>query len=261
MTTMISPDYVKSLAKKGLREDGRNFEEFRKPVTVEYSLSPRSAAGSAKVKIGDTEVIAGVKFEINEPYPDSPDKGSMMVMAELTPLASPEFETGPPSIKSIELARVVDRGIRESGALNFKKLCIKEGEKIWFVIIDIYPINAAGNLFDASALAATAALKDAKFPATTKELNIDHEAETTKESLPLNFMPISCTIHKIADKLYVDTTEAEEEASEARLTVVFTDEGKICAMQKGGEKPLTEDDLNKMVELAHKKSEELRSAL
>ncbi len=35
------------------------------------------AEGSARVKMGKTEVIVGVKMQLGEPYPDSPDKGTL----------------------------------------------------------------------------------------------------------------------------------------------------------------------------------------
>ena len=146
---MIVEDHVKKLLMTEKRFGGRKLDEFRK-IEVEYGVSAKSAEGSARVKIGDTEVIAGIKMEVGVPYPDQPEKGTLMAGVELLPLSSPEFESGPPSIKSIELARVVvDRGIRESDALDLKKLCIKKGEKMWMVIIDNYSINDDGNLADA----------------------------------------------------------------------------------------------------------------
>jgi len=256
---MIQEDYVRALTKKNERTDGRNFDEYRKPVTVEYGVSAKSAEGSAKVTIGDTVVVAGIKLELAKPYPDTPDKGSIMVNVELLPMSSPEFESGPPSIDSIELARVVDRGIRESQAIDFKKLCVKEGELMWMVIIDIYPLNATGNLFDAAALAALAALKDAKFPAREND-KIDYKTKTD-EPLPLEKMPVSCTVRKIAGKFFVDPLREEELASDARLTVAVTEANKVCALQKGGDSPLTEEDILAIVELAQKKTKELREKL
>jgi len=255
----ISKQYIHTLAKKGLRADQRKMEEFRKPITVEYGISAKSAEGSARVKIGDTEVVAGVKTEVGKPYPDSPGDGTIMVNVELLPLSSPEYESGPPSIDAIELARVVDRGIRESHSIDFKKLCVTEGELVWTIMIDIYPINAAGNLFDACALAALAALKDAKFPKL--ENDVINYKEMTEISIPLEFLPVSCTIHKIADKFLVDPTRDEELASDARLTVAFTEAGKICAMQKGGDYPFTEEEIDKIVNLAAEKTSELRQFL
>ena len=88
---------------KGVRYDGRKPLDYRN-VSVEYGIT-KSAEGSARVKIGETEVIAGVKMSVEKPYPDTPDKGNLMVNAELRPLASPKFETGPPGDQAIEMAR------------------------------------------------------------------------------------------------------------------------------------------------------------
>jgi len=258
---MISQDYINQLLEKDLRIDGRKLDEFRKPLKVEYDISPKSAEGSARVILGDTEVVAGIKIEVGTPFPDSPDKGVLIVGAELLPLASPEFESGPPKIEAIELSRVIDRGIRESGALDFEKLVIEKGEKVWMIFVDIYPINDAGNLFDAASLAAIAALKTAKFPKyDAKEGKIDYDGETTKK-IPLTNTPIECTIHRLNGKMIVDPNSDEEKASESRLTVASLEKGEICAMQKGGDIPLTAEEIMEMTDLALKKTKELRKAL
>src|SRR5689334_9483200 len=88
---------------KGLRLDGRGADDFRK-AKVEYGIT-KSAEGSARVTLGETIVIAGVKMEVSKPYPDTPNQGGLMVGAELLPLSSPEFESGPPSEWAIEVAR------------------------------------------------------------------------------------------------------------------------------------------------------------
>ena len=256
---MISKEYIQEIAKKGFRHDGRKFDEYRKPVEIEYGISSKSAEGSARVKVGDTEVVAGVKLDIGTPYPDKQDEGSIMVNVELLPLSSSKYEAGPPDIDAIELSRVIDRGIRECHAVDFKKLCVEVGEKVWMVFIDIYPINAAGNLADICSLAALAALKDAKFP-TLKDGVVDYK-DRTKDSLPVQKDPIECTVWKVADKYLVDPTIAEESAADARMTFAFTNEGKIAAMQKGKENPLTSEDIEKMADLAAKKTKELRSHL
>lgn len=251
-------EYISSLIALDKREDGRKLLEYRKPIKIEYGISPKSAEGSARVIIGDTEVVAGVKMEIGEPFPDTPDEGALMVGAELLPLSSPDFESGPPSIDAIEIARVVDRGIRESKAIDLKKLCIKKGEKVWMVLIDIYPINDAGNLFDAAGLAALAALKDAKFPEyDEKEGKINYEKKTSKK-IPLDEEPIACTVLKIKDKFIVDPSIEEEKSMDARLTVVSLENGDICAMQKGGDKTLNEKDALEMIDIAVEKAKELR---
>ena len=103
---------------EGKRLDGRKPEEYRE-ISVERGVSVNSAS-AVKVKIGNTEVMAGVHVLPAVPYPDSPDEGTMMFSAELHPMASEHFERGKPGINAIELSRVVDRGIRESGLIDTK---------------------------------------------------------------------------------------------------------------------------------------------
>jgi len=157
---MSNINYIKKLITENKRLDGRAFDKFR-DVIVEKGVV-KTAEGSARVKIGDTEVLAGVKLRVMEPYPDSPNEGSMMVDLEFIPLANPKFETGPPREGAIEMSRVIDRGIRESKTIDTEKLCIKEKEAVWCVNIDIHAVNDDGNLLDAGALAALAALEEAK---------------------------------------------------------------------------------------------------
>ncbi len=250
--------HIISLLNSNTRLDGRKLTEYRKPIEVEYGAI-KTAEGSAKVKIGDTEVIVGIKMEVGEPYPDMPDEGSIIVGAELLPLSNPEFELGPPGIQAIELARVVDRGIRESKAIDFKKLCIEQGKKAWFIVIDICPLNDAGNLFDASSLAALAALRNTLFPSYNGE-KVDYNNKTDKK-LILEKNPIAITVVKIGDKFIVDPDMEEEKALDARLTISSTEYGTLCALQKGGDATLTIDDINNMIDIGIDKGKELRKYL
>lgn len=248
-------DHIIELFKSDVRLDGRKLTDYRQPVTVETGVV-KTAEGSARVVIGETEVIAGVKVELGVPYPDLQDQGTMMVGAELLPLSSPEFELGPPGIEAIELARVVDRGIRESKTIDFKKLCIKKGEQVWILLIDVCSINDAGNLLGASSLAALAALKDMKFPAIVDD-KVDYQ-QKTNQKLEINNTPIAVTVVKIGDKFIVDPSTEEESALDARLTVTSLEDGTLCAMQKGGDDPLTADEIKQMIDLAIEKGNELR---
>ena len=247
-------EHIIKLFDSNTRLDGRKLNDYRK-ITVENNVT-NTAEGSARVKIGATDVIVGIKAEVMEPYPDVPNEGTIMVGAELLPLSNPDFELGPPGIEAIELARVVDRGIRESKCIDFKKLCIKEGEKVWVLCIDICTINDAGNLFDASALAAITALKNMKFPKYENE-KIDYKEKTNKK-LDLKNIPVSVTVIKIGDKFIVDPDSEEEKAVDARLTVASLADGTLCALQKGGDYPLTSEDIMKMVDIGLEKGKELR---
>ena len=257
MSKVNLKNHIGKYLKKGIRYDGRKLTDYRK-VTIEYGVSG-SAEGSARVKIGETEVIAGVKMSVEKPYPDTPNEGVLMVGAELMPLSNPDFESGPPDIRSIELARVIDRGIRESKTIDTSKLCIEEGEKVWAVMVDICTINDEGNLLDCSGLAAIAAIKDARFPKYEDGV-VDYKTKTEK-GLPLSKVPIPITVIKVGNDFIVDPLLEEEEAIDARLTVTSIADGTLCALQKGGDAALTIDEVDKMITLGIEKAQELRKLL
>jgi|SRR3989344_97431 len=246
-------EYVISLIENNTRIDGRNFNDYR-DIKIETGIS-KNADGSARCIIGDTEVIVGIKMDIGQPYPDSADEGSIVVGAELLPLSNPEFEPGPPGTQAIELARIIDRGIRESKAVSFKKLCIKKGEKCWMVFIDVYTINDDGNLIDAGALATLAALNGARFHKLEDD-KINYN-EYSNDKIKLEVVPITCTFGKINGKIILDPNSKEEKVLDARLSIA-TSNGKIYALQKGGDKGFTMEEINHMIDTAIHKEKELK---
>lgn len=254
----MNAEYITNLAARGARIDNRKPEDFRE-TKIEKGVI-ENAEGSARVKFGSTEVLVGVKLGVGEPFPDSQKEGILMVGAEFTPLASPDFERGPPRENAVELARVIDRGIRESKAIDMEKLCIKEREKVWMVFIDIHIINHDGNLIDAAGLAAMQALLDAKMPEyLEKEDKVSYEKRT--KPLPVNSKPIPVTVVKIGENFLVDPSLEEENAMDARVTMATKDNGNICALQKGGIEALKIEEIDRIFDLASRKSEELRKLL
>ena len=271
LISSIKKDYLSNLAKNGKRTDGRKFDEYRN-IEIETGLISK-AEGSARVKIGNTQVVAGIKMDIGEPYPDSPDKGVMMTATELIPLASPDFESGPPREDAIELARVVDRGIRESEVIGLDKLCIIPGEKIWLVFIDVHILDFDGNLFDAASLASLAALLDTTVPIERMRPIIEKlqdQFPSIKEylkqnpkdfKLPMNEPPISCTSAKFNDVVVIDPSLDEEEIAEARLTVATDSNGDIRAMQKGLKGSFTNEEIKKIIKASLDNGREIRKKL
>lgn len=266
MTNQIIPSVKRrqiiELAESGKRIDGRSLTDMRK-VEIKTNVIEK-AEGSATVKIGETYVIAGIKFEIGEPFPDTPNEGVMSVNAEFVPLASPGFETGPPDENAIELARVVDRGLRESKLLDTSKLCLIPGKKVWIAWVDIFILDHCGNLIDASALASLCALLTSKLP---KAEVVGDEVRILEDyvPVPLRAVPVNITLAKIGDKLFVDPSFEEEEVMDCRLSVAFAEDEKkqekICAIQKGGDGTLSFEELLRAVEIAKVKSQELRKLL
>lgn len=249
-------DYALELIQKGKRVDGRKFDDFRE-IKINKNIV-KTAEGSAQVKFGETEIIAGVKMNIGEPFSDRPNEGILIVNSEFTPLASPDFESGPPSENAVELARVVDRGIRESGCIKLEELVLEPGEKVWSVFIDIHIINHQGNLLDCGALAANVALQNTKIPKIDGENILRGEYE---RDLPVEFKPITISVCKVGDKFLLDPNLEEENILDSKLSVGIRDDNKICAMQKQGRKELNLEDVKKMIEIALEKSKDLRKLI
>jgi len=252
----MRPEYVLKLLENGERVDGRKLDAFR-DIHIETNIIKR-AEGSARVKIGKTDVIVGIKTEIGEPFSDMPNMGILKTGAEFTPIASPDFESGPPGEDATELARIVDRGIRESDCIDLEKLCIKEGKEAWEVFVDIHIINHDGSLIDASALAAVAALRVTKIPKLENDKII---RDKTEMKLPLLHTPITVTVGKTSGKFIIDPSKEEEEILDSKISIAVMEDGKICAVQKSGESSLSMEDINEIIDLAVKKSKEIRKLL
>lgn len=249
-------DYVRKLVEDGMRVDGRKFDKFRE-IKIITDIA-KKAEGSALVSIGSTQVLVGVKMSVGEPFPDSPDEGVLIINTELVPIASPTFEPGPPTPESVEIARVVDRGIRESQCIDMKKLCLVPKEEVWIINVDVHVLDHDGNILDAAALAATAALLNTKIPKYDGEKIIYGEYVGM---LPVVDRPIEVTIGKISGRLLVDTNLEEESAVDARLTVATNSKGEICAVQKGEKGFFTFAEIEKAMDTAIEKGNELRKLL
>jgi exosome complex component RRP42 len=246
--------YAWDMLMNNKRVGGRGFLDFR-----DIELKPgliKNAEGSAMCRLGGSKVIVGVKFGTGTPFADTPDEGTMMVEAEFTPLASPDFESGPPGEDATELARVVDRGLRESETVDFKKFCITSGEKVWMINVDIHIINHDGNLIDCAFLAAMTALRSAKIPKMEDGV-INRDAFTGP--LELNHTPVEVTVCKFEDKFLLDPSYEEEQVIESKITIAVREDGTVCALQKQGARELSIDDVKRMVEIAIQKAGELRS--
>ncbi|MFB6203671.1 MAG: exosome complex protein Rrp42 [Candidatus Nanohaloarchaea archaeon] len=255
----INQRTIRKMVQDGERLDGRDLDEFRE-IEVETDYINETANGSAMVRIGDTKVLVGISVEVEEPYPDRPESGTIVTNAELAPMASREYESGPPQEDGVELARVVDRGIREAEAIDLEDLCIEPGEKVYTVFIDAHVLNDDGNLIDATSLAAVSALKTGYLPAYSTEDREIKRDEKWKD-IELDTEPVTVTGRKINGQLLWDTTGEEEEAQDARLTVSINEEGNIVAMQKGEMQPFSQDEINQIMDHAQEKTAMLREKI
>ncbi|MFX1296187.1 MAG: exosome complex protein Rrp42 [Promethearchaeota archaeon] len=252
----LEKKHIESLAKKGQRIDGRGIKDYR-DISIETNYVPK-AEGSAKVFIGNTQIIAGVKVSIGAPYPDTPNSGVVTINAELSPMAAPHFEAGPPNEESVEVARVVDRGIRHSNIIDKEKLVLIPGEKVFILFIDLYVLGYDGNMFDTGELAAVKALCNTRIPKFEIE---DGQVKLIEEWHNLEIMdhPISVTIAKIGNTLFVDPNANEERVLDSRITLTLNLNNEIVSAQKGQAGTFTIDEVAQAVEIAHEIAPKLRS--
>ncbi|MFX1474292.1 MAG: exosome complex protein Rrp42 [Promethearchaeota archaeon] len=255
----IERERMNELLQAGKRIDGRGFDDLR-PIKIVPNIVSK-AEGSAEAWLGETRVITGMKVSIGQPFPDTPNEGVVVTSAELSPIGSPSFELGPPGEQAIELARVVDRGIRHSNFIQRTKLCIAEGTHVYLLFLDIYILADHGNLIDASHLSAVATLMTSQLP----KVEVDEEGNATilEEFMPLEMEapPIALTFAKINDSIVVDPISTEELVMSTRLSITIDGDDTICSMQKSGSGTLTRQEILDCVERACQIVKKARSVL
>lgn len=261
--TSVLDDLKKSqileLLKQGKRTDGRSMEEPRKLV-IDTNIVPK-ANGSAKVRLGDSEVVCGVKIQPDRPFPDMGDKGIFICTAELLPLSHPSVETGPPGPDVIELARVVDRGIRESHMVDLSQMVIEKNKSVVGVFADNVVVDYDGNLFDACAYAATAAILTSRSPRWEMKDDIPTLVDGQESAVPVTTIPVSVTMAKIGNHILVDPDADEWACMDARITITTDSDGNICALQKGGKDGFTFDEIVKCGEISVRIGSKIRETL
>ena len=257
MVISINDKNISRMIENEERLDDRDLYEFR-DLKITPGYINETADGSAMVELGDTKVLVGISTDLDTPYPDAGDQGMLITNVELTPMAAPHYEPGPPGDEATEIARVVDRGIRESGVIDLSDLVIEEGEDCYAVFIDIHVLDYDGNLMDAASIGAATALMLGRLPEIDEDGELDRD---NYKELPVNGIPITLTGSKIGSKIVFDTTADEEDVRDTRLTVTVKEDGKVVNMQKGEPGPLKADDVSEIIETINEKAEFFRERI
>ena len=264
MNTSIIDDLKKTkiieLLDDGKRIDGRDLYETR-PIQIDINTIPK-ANGSATVHIGDTSVVTGLKIQPDKPFPDLGDRGIFICTAEILPLAHPDVEPGPPNENIIELARVVDRGIRETSMIDLSKLVLEKNKSVIGLFVDNSITNHDGNLFDACSYASIAAILSSNLPKW--EIQNDQPVlvdEGNNSIIPITTIPVSVTMALINNKIIVDPNSSEWSCMDARITIITNSSGHICALQKGEAGSFSYEQLIQCSEIAISAGKKIRKSL
>lgn len=262
--TVNEKNFIESAILSELRVDGRRLYDYRR-VTIQFG----SKDGSAEVQLGQTHVVAHVTGQLVQPYRDRSNEGSLSIYTEFSPMADPAFEAGRPGESAIELGRVIDRGLRESKAVDMESLCVVPGKSAWAIRVDIHILDNGGNLIDAANIAALAALKTFRRPECSlggenNQEVIVHEPEV-REPYPLtiHFLPVAVTFAFFGEGniMAIDPMYKEEAVMGGRMTVTLNENGDICSIQKAGGEGVTSNVIMACLRIATLKVKDITSKI
>ncbi|XP_068648525.1 exosome complex component RRP45A-like isoform X2 [Aristolochia californica] len=235
--TINEKKFIEHALLSDLRVDGRRPFDYRR-LTINFGRED----GSLEVQLGQTRVMGFVTSQLVQPYRDRPNEGTLSMFTEFSPMADPSFEPGRPGEFAVELGRIIDRGLRESRAVDTESLCVLPGKLVWAIRVDLHILDNGGNLVDAANVAALAALSTFRRPECTlggedgQEIVV-HPPEV-KDPLPLiiHHLPIAVTFAFFdnGNILVVDPTYKEEAIMGGKMTVTMNSNGDVCAIQKAG---------------------------
>uniref|UniRef100_A0A7S0R1V8 Ribosomal RNA-processing protein 42 n=1 Tax=Pyramimonas obovata TaxID=1411642 RepID=A0A7S0R1V8_9CHLO len=258
---------------QNVRIDGRQRDDFR-AISLEQGVIPQ-ASGSARLRLGGTDVLVGVKVEIGTPLPEHPSCGRAQFSVDVAANASLQYEGRGGEDLAAALTQALEKcfGGSSSGAgaaLDPKSLGIIDGRTCWVVNVDGLVLAADGNLLDALAAATKAALADTRVPkvtvvgGTSAEDVADFEVnEDPSTCLPLDMqaVPVVVTLRQCNRHYYLDVNAQEEALDHPGLSVSLNASGTIVGLLKCGGAGLDPSVMREMMEVAQKIGRELHKAV
>ncbi|RWR91862.1 exosome complex component RRP45A-like protein isoform X1 [Cinnamomum micranthum f. kanehirae] len=259
--TINERKFIEKALLSELRVDGRHPFDYRE-LTI-------NEEGSSEVQLGQTHVMAFVTSQLVQPYRDRPNEGTLSIFTEFSPMADPSFEPGRPGEYAVELGRIVDRGLRESRAVDTESLCVLAGMLVWAIRVDLLILDNGGNLVDAANIAALAALMTFRRPECTLEGDDGQEVTVhppeVKDPLPLiiHHLPVAVTFafFGIGDIPVIDPSHYEEAVMRGRMTATINASGDVCAVQKAGGEGVMQSVIMQCMRVAALKAADITSKI
>ena len=126
-------EFMLKALSKGWRVDGRGLKDVRS-VLFEFGLTP----GQVEVQLGITRVLCGVTHELATPYAHLGNQG----MIDFGCTFPAHMDKSKADIDRI--VHIVERGIRESSAIDLESLCVLHGDKVWKLFVHLAVIQDTG---------------------------------------------------------------------------------------------------------------------
>ncbi|XP_024923008.1 uncharacterized protein LOC107433900 isoform X1 [Ziziphus jujuba] len=261
-----------------LRSDGRKRLTYR-PIYVETGVIPQ-ANGSARVRLGATDVIASVKAELGKPHPLQPDKGKVAIYVDCSPTAAPIFEGRGGEELSMELSVALQRCLlggksgagyfhtEKSAGISLSSLVVVEGKICWDLYIDGLVVSSDGNLLDALGAAIKAALSNTGIPRVNVAAGASGDEEPEVDVSDEEFLqfdtsgvPVIITLTKVGRHYIVDATTEEESQMSSAVSISVNRQGHICGLTKRGGAGVDPSIILDMISVAKHVSEQLLNQL
>ncbi|XP_015788678.1 exosome complex component RRP43 [Tetranychus urticae] len=245
---------------KGIRVDGRKFNEFRDLLVNIDSIE--TADSSIVVKIGSTTVMCGIKVTLNEDVKalESVNYSDLIDLEiALHPLDEDKGERE-------EINSLLVKLIKGNVLFDHKPLICEDedGERQYLTLnIELICLNNDGNVLDAFIIAFLGAINSLKFPdyKSICDENL-HPQPTSKPSrnnaeykrLNVLKFPISITAALMSNgNVLVDPNRDEEQLATGLISIVFdVATEKIIMIEKQGGTPM--DDVSLLKHISFSKS-------
>lgn len=155
--------YVLHGVQDDVRVDGRSRKEMR-PLKFETELVTH-ANGSAHLRLANTDVLVGVKAELNL---ETHQPCIIEFSVDCSANATPDFEGKGGDLLATELADTLAKAYKDKNVFDYSILQGPGDQFSWTLTVDILILEVGGNLFDAVSMAVKAAL----FSTTIPRVNI-----------------------------------------------------------------------------------------
>ncbi|CEQ40002.1 SPOSA6832_01568 [Sporobolomyces salmonicolor] len=267
-------DFVHAALRKGLRLDGRSRYDLR-----QVKLRFGDELGWVECSLGDTRVVVQVSAEVVKPLPDRPYEGFLILATEISPMASGAYEAGRVRVlesaleperrqraseEEILMARLLEKALRRSEAVDREALCIVAGQKVWSIRVDVHFLDDCGNMLDCASIAAITALRHFRKPDVTvvgEEVTIHSMTERVPVPLAIHHSPMCLTYAFFGSSdeslSILDPDPLETALSTGTLTLTLNAQSEICVLSKQGGAPIDADEVMKAVQIGIERVKEL----
>ncbi|MBI2938658.1 MAG: exosome complex exonuclease Rrp41 [Thaumarchaeota archaeon RBG_16_49_8] len=204
---MSKSSITKLLDAKGVRHDGRKFNELR-PVTMKVGVL-ENADGSAYIEFGKNKIMAAVygPREVHPKHMSVPDRSVLRCRYHMTPFSTDTRKNPAPSRREIEISKVIREGLEPALILtDYPRTAIE-------VYLEV--LQSDGGSRCASITAASLALADA--------------------GINMRDLVVGCAAGKIEGRVVVDLDDVEDKEGEGDMPMaILPNLGQVTLLQLDG---------------------------